>query len=58
MAHSVGKVVVNKVVSMGKEDLATFQELKKMGIEFDVRKVPSDSPENIDDLIAKAESLL
>lgn len=58
MAHSVGKVVVNKVVSMGKEDLATFQELKKMGIEFDVRKVPSDSPENIDDLIAKAKSLL
>ena len=28
MAHSVGKVVVSKVLSMGTEDVETFEELK------------------------------
>ena len=28
MAHSVGKVVVSKVLSMGQEDVDTFDELK------------------------------
>lgn len=55
MAHSVGKVLVSNTVSMGKEDLETFKELKKMGIEFDVRKVPSASPDNLDDMMKKAE---
>lgn len=54
MAHSVGKVQVNKVISMGKEDLAAFEELKKMGIKFDVRKVPADSPESMETIMNKA----
>lgn len=37
MAHSVGKVVVSKVLSMGTEDVETFEELKSRGIKFDVR---------------------
>lgn len=55
MAHSVGKVLVSKTVSMDRTDVDTFKELEKMGVKFDVRKVPADSPENIDTLIKKAE---
>ena len=58
MAHSVGKVAVSKVVSLGKEDLKTFAKLKEHGIGFDVRKVPSDSKENMDEIIKKAEAEL
>ncbi len=58
MAHSVGKVLVSNTVSMGKEDLETFKELKKMGIEFDVRKVPSSAPDNLDAMMKKAEAEL
>ena len=58
MAHSVGKVLVNKVISMGKEDVATFKELKQLGIKFDVRKVPADGQDNLDALLKKAEAEL
>ena len=58
MAHSVGKVLVNKVISMGKEDVATFKELKQLGIKFDVRKVPADGQDNLDALLQKAEAEL
>lgn len=58
MAHSVGKVAVSKVVSLGKEDIKTFAKLKEHGIGFDVRKVPSDSKENMDEIIKKAEAEL
>lgn len=56
MAHSVGKVVVNKVLSMGKEDIETFEKLKNKGIEFDVRKVPNDSKGNMNELLKKAKN--
>ena len=58
MAHSVGKVLVNKVISMGKEDVATFKELEQLGIKFDVRKVPADGQDNLDALLQKAEAEL
>ncbi|MEE1229375.1 MAG: PTS sugar transporter subunit IIB [Lachnospiraceae bacterium] len=58
MAHSVGKVAVSKVLSLGKEDVETFDELKKMGIKFDVRKVPSDSKDNMDAIVDKARAEL
>lgn len=58
MAHSVGKVLANKVISMGPEDVKTFRELKAMGIEFDVRKVPADAPDNMDALVEKAAAEL
>lgn len=58
MAHSVGKVVVNKVLSMSPEDVETFEKLKAKGIKFDVRKVPNDSHGNMDELIKKAKSEL
>ncbi|MCU7699762.1 mannose/fructose/sorbose PTS transporter subunit IIB [Enterococcus gallinarum] len=56
MAHSVGKVVVSKVLSMGTEDVETFEELKSRGIKFDVRKVPNDSRDNMDEILRKAKT--
>lgn len=38
MAHSVGKVVVSKVLSMGKDDVETFEKLKEKGVKLDVVK--------------------
>lgn len=58
MAHSVGKVAVNKVLSLGKEDVQTFKKLKEKGITFDVRKVPTDSKEDMDTIIEKANAEL
>ncbi len=54
MAHSTGKTMVNNVLSMDKDDVATFEKLRDLGVEFDVRKVPSDSRKNLFDLIKKA----
>ncbi|KRM82652.1 PTS system, mannose-specific IIAB component [Ligilactobacillus ruminis DSM 20403 = NBRC 102161] len=58
MAHSVGKVAVNKVLSLGKEDVETFDKLKKIGVKFDVRKVPTDSHDNMDEIVDKARKEL
>ena len=58
MAHSVGKIAVSKVLSLGKEDVKTFEKLKAKGIRFDVRKVPNDSKENMEDIIKKAKAEL
>ena len=55
MAHSQGKVAVNKVLSLDAKDVECFEELKKLGVKFDVRKVPADAPENMDKLIQAAK---
>ena len=56
LAHSVGKVVVNKVLSMGEQDVEAFEKLKADGVKFDVRKVPNDSRANMDELLKKAKT--
>ncbi|OUP91577.1 PTS system mannose/fructose/N-acetylgalactosamine-transporter subunit IIB, partial [Thomasclavelia spiroformis] len=58
MAHSIGKVVVNKAIAMDKDDVKTIEKIKSKGIKFDIRKVPSDSKENIDNLLKKAKAEL
>ncbi|HAV53148.1 MAG TPA: PTS mannose transporter subunit IIAB, partial [Leuconostoc mesenteroides] len=35
MAHSEGKTMVNKVLSMDKNDVAAFEKLRDLGVEFD-----------------------
>ena len=55
MAHSVGKVMVNKVLSMNSDDVDTFEKLKAKNVKFDVRKVPNDSTSNMDELLKKAK---
>ncbi|MCV2519815.1 mannose/fructose/sorbose PTS transporter subunit IIA [Melissococcus plutonius] len=58
MAHSVGKVVVSKVLSMGKDDVDAFEQMKQKGVKFNVKKVPNDSNGNMDDLVQKAKTEL
>ena len=45
---------VNNVLSMDKDDVATFEKMRDLGVEFDVRKVPNDSKKDLFDLINKA----
>ncbi|HFI0081381.1 TPA: PTS sugar transporter subunit IIB [Streptococcus suis] len=54
MAHSTGKTMVNNVLSMDKDDVATFEKLRDRGVKFDVRKVPNDSKKDLFELINKA----
>ncbi|WP_282801801.1 PTS sugar transporter subunit IIB [Secundilactobacillus kimchicus] len=58
MAHSVGKVQPNKVLAFDQTDVDTFKKLKEKGLQFDVRKVPGDGGENMDNILKKAESEL
>lgn len=58
MAHSVGKVMVNKVLSMSAQNVETFEKLKEKNVTFDVRKVPNDSGSNMDELLKKAKAEL
>ena len=53
-----GDVNANNVLSMNQKDVDTFRELEKMGVKFDVRKVPSDAPGNMDAILKKAQTLL
>lgn len=54
MAHSTGKTMVNNVLSMDADDVATFEKLRDLGVKFDVRKVPNDSKKDLFELINKA----
>lgn len=58
MAHSQGKVAVTKALAFDKDDVKTMREIEKLGVKFDVRKVPADSPENMDAILKKAEAEL
>ena len=55
MAHTQGKVALTKAISMSKEDIETFEKLLKLGVQIDVRKVPSDTPENFENILKKAK---
>ena len=55
MAHSVGKVQINNVLSVDQDDVETYKKLRDLGVKFDVRKVSNDSPSDLFKLIeAKA----
>lgn len=58
MAHTPGKVQPNKTLAFDQDDVDTFLKLKELGLKFDVRKVPGDSPENMDEILRKAQELL
>ncbi len=55
MAHAVGKVQPSKVLAFNQGDIDTFKKLKQAGLTFDVRKVPNDSKENMDEILKKAQ---
>ncbi|MBM7541120.1 mannose/fructose/sorbose PTS transporter subunit IIA [Amphibacillus cookii] len=58
MAHSLGKVQPNKVLAFDQDDIDTFKKLKAFGVNFDVRKVPSDSKGNMDEILRRAQAEL
>ncbi|WP_314794396.1 mannose/fructose/sorbose PTS transporter subunit IIA [Eggerthia catenaformis] len=58
VAHSNGKVAITKAVSLGKEDVDALEKLISLGVKIDVRKVPSDSPEDIQSILKKAKAEL
>ena len=58
MSHSQGKAYVTSTVSMGKEDVETFEKILEKGIKIDVRKVPANQPENFTNIMNKAKSEL
>ncbi|WP_075980498.1 mannose/fructose/sorbose PTS transporter subunit IIA [Bacillus massilinigeriensis] len=58
MAHSPGKVQPNKVLAFSQEDIDTFTKLKKLGLNFDVRKVPNDSKGDMNEIIKRAQEEL
>ena len=58
MSYKVGDVNANNVLSMNQEDVDTFHELEKMGVKYDVRKVPTDKEGNMEAILNKAQSLL
>lgn len=55
MAHSTGKTMLNSVLSVNKDDVAAFEKLRDLGVQFDVRKVPNDSKSDLFALINKAD---
>jgi PTS system, mannose/fructose/sorbose family, IIA component len=52
MAHSVGKVQINNVLSVDQADVDMYKKLRDLGVKFDVRKVSGDSPSDLFKLIA------
>ncbi len=56
MAHSKGKVALTRAVSMDAEDVKTFDELLSLGVNMDVRKVPTDSKEDFQAILKKAKA--
>ena len=45
-------------VAMGDDDVKTLEALKAKGVKFEVRKVPSDSSEDLDAMLKKAKAEL
>ncbi|WP_033826571.1 mannose/fructose/sorbose PTS transporter subunit IIA [Bacillus andreraoultii] len=58
MAHSPGKVQPNKVLAFNQDDIDAFAELKKLGLNFDVRKVPNDAKGDMDEIMKRAQEEL
>lgn len=55
VAASEGKVVCTSAVALGKEDVEALEELTKLGVKIVVKKVPSDSPEDLNAILKKAK---
>lgn len=58
MAHSPGKVQPNKVLAFDQNDIDTYKKLEDMNVELNVRKVPTDSKDNMDAIMKKAQDEL
>ena len=54
MVHSEGKTLISKAIAVDHEDIVAFNHLKELGVELEVRQLPSNSKENIFKLIENA----
>lgn len=50
MHMAQGKRQVSKAVCVDDDDVAAFKKLKELGVELEIRRVPSESAESIDEL--------
>lgn len=48
---SEGKKQISKAVCVDESDIAAFKRLKELGVEVEIQRVPTESKENIWDLI-------
>lgn len=53
MAHSTGKTMINRSVSVDQDDIDTLMEIQEKGHEFDVRILPGDAKEDLNKLLRK-----
>ncbi|WMC18848.1 MAG: PTS mannose transporter subunit IIAB [Enterobacteriaceae bacterium PSpicST2] len=51
MSYKKGKIQINNIISVDKEDIKAFKKLNSLGIELEVRKISNDNKINIMDLI-------
>ncbi len=58
MAYSEGKANLTTAVSMNADDVRNVEKILDQGIAIDVRKVPSDKPENLNNMLKKAKTEL
>ena len=56
MAHTVGKVMVNNVLSMDQKDVDIYKKLRDLGVQFDVRKVAADKKADLFKLISEKQN--
>ncbi len=54
MSFKEGKKQITQSVSVSQEDINSFIELSSIGIDLEIRKVPSDKSVNIVPLIKRA----
>ena len=56
MHYCEGKSQVSKTVCVNEGDISAFQELKKRGVELEVRAVPGDLRESLDKYVTQLKS--
>lgn len=55
MAHTKDKKMITRALSMDLKDVETFEKILSLGIEVEVRKVPADTPENINEILDRVK---
>ncbi|MCI1856883.1 MAG: mannose/fructose/sorbose PTS transporter subunit IIB [Sporolactobacillus sp.] len=56
IAYTEGKTMITSAVAVGKDDIEAFHKLHDLGVELELRKVPSDNKADIMPLLKKLGS--
>ena len=57
MSYTTGKKMISNTVAVDKEDLVAFKFLNTIGIELEIRKVITDTKQNLMDILKKAKAI-